>query len=129
MTLFPFRLLIVCPVPPLKLLACAQSLSPVQVCRGRALRLIRDLLVEFRCDKGGHSCWQDGEKAALAAAIALLGGVSKMKRSDFETPFFQRHPKLLTQCFAVSLRCTPPGCSLRLCFAIYHPLLHCVVGG
>ncbi|KAG7219855.1 hypothetical protein INR49_005877, partial [Caranx melampygus] len=53
-------------------------------CRGRALQLIRDLPVEFHCDKGSYSWRQDGEKAALAAAIALLGGVSKMKSLHFE---------------------------------------------
>lgn len=79
MTAPPFRLLIVRP-PPLAgsyLSPCVLSffsfffLLPMQVCRGRALQLIRDLPVEFHCDKGSYSCQQDGEKAALAAAIAL----------------------------------------------------------
>lgn len=63
---------------------CALSFLPTQVCEGRALQLITDLPVEFHCNKGSYSCRQDGEKPALAAELALLRGVSKMKRLDFE---------------------------------------------
>lgn len=68
-----FRLLIVFPVPlAVRYLSpCALSFLPLQVCRGRALQLIRDLPVEFHCDKGSYSCRRDGEKASLAAAIAI----------------------------------------------------------
>lgn len=67
-----------------ELLLLVPALFAMQVCSGRAPQLIRDLPVEFHCDKGSYSCRQDGEKAALAALIALLRGVSKMKRLDFE---------------------------------------------
>lgn len=92
MTAASFRLRIVSPLPPrseLPLSLCPvffyfYFFLPTSVCRGRALQLIRDLPVEFLRDKGSYSCRQDGEKAALAAAIALLRRVSKMKRLHFE---------------------------------------------
>lgn len=108
---------------------CALSFLPMQVCRGRALQLIRDLPVEFHCDKGSYSCRQDGEKAALAASIALLRGVSKMKRLDFEARLLPTQGLKSMQCCS-GLQCPPPPPpSLRFCFAIYHVLLFCSVGG
>lgn len=63
---------------------CALSLWPRQVCEGRALQLITDLPMEFHCNKGTHSHLWHGENPVLAASIAFLRGVSKMKRLDFE---------------------------------------------
>lgn len=40
--------------------------------------------MEFHSDKVSHSWGQDGEKALLAAVIALLGGLSQMKRHCFK---------------------------------------------
>lgn len=88
----------------LRNLPCAPSSSflyflPTQAYKGRALQLIKNLPVEFRCDKRSYSCRQDGEKAALAAAIALLS-VSKMKRLYFEARPLTKTPKHLTRCIA-----------------------------
>lgn len=86
------------------LLPCAPSsfflyFLPTQAYKGRALQLIKNLPVEFRCDKRSYSCQQDGEKAAPAAAIALLS-VSKMKRLYFEARPLTKTPKHLTRCIA-----------------------------
>lgn len=86
------------------------SFLPTQVCEGRALQLITDLPVEFHCNKGSYSCWQDGEKPALAAAIALLRGVSKMKRLDFEARLLPQTPKLSTQSNAMQCNATTHPC-------------------
>lgn len=80
----PALLAVSCPSP------CALSLSLMQVCEGRALQLITDLPVEFHCNKGTHSHQWHGENLMLAAAIALLRGVSKMKRLDFEARLFPK---------------------------------------
>lgn len=72
---------------------------PTQAYKGRALQLIKNLPVEFRCDKRSYSCQQDGEKAVPAAAIALLS-VSKMKRLYFEARPLTKTPKHLTRCIA-----------------------------
>lgn len=80
--------------------------------KGKTLWLIRDLPVEFHCNKGSYSFLQDGEKAALAAAIALLRGVSKMKRRDFLARPLPQTPKLCTQRNAASR----PG--------FFHHILH-----
>lgn len=90
MTADPFRLFIVCPASYLS--PCASSFFlPCTSARGRALQLIRDLPVEFHCDKGSYSCRQDGEKAASGSSDSIARReVSKMKRLDFEG--FQRHP-------------------------------------
>lgn len=80
---------------PLSLLPCL--FLPTQACKGRALQLIRDLPVEFHYDKGSYSCRQDGEQVALPTALALLGGVSKMKRLHFEACLLPKTPKLWTR--------------------------------
>lgn len=37
---------------------CALSFLPTQACRGKALQLVRDLPVEFHCNKGSYSYWR-----------------------------------------------------------------------
>lgn len=94
---------------------CALHFLSMQVCSGGALQLIRDLPVEFHCNKGSYSCRQDGEKAALAALIALLRGVSKMKRLDFEGFHRRTSSRLNAAQPSVPPPSTPPLSSLRFC--------------
>lgn len=53
------------------------------------------------CNKGCYSCRHDGEKPVLAASMALLRGVSKMKRLDFEARLLPKTLELSTQCNAM----------------------------
>lgn len=113
MTSSQFCFLIVCTFS-LTLSYLPPCALPTQACRGRALQLIRDLPVEFHCDKRSYSCRRDGEKAALAVAIALLG-VSKMKRLHFEARPLVKTPKHLTQsCSAFSRLLLPLPLFCRL---------------
>lgn len=124
MTASPFRLLIVCPAPLAVryLSSCGLSFLPMQVCRGRALQLIRDLPVEFHCDKGSYSCRRDGEKAALAASIALLRGISKMKRLDFEACLLPNQPLKSMQCCSAF---SAPRLPLRLLASVLPSIMFC----